>query len=147
MKKGKRMLTIVGMLLIAIFSFATTVYANPFDNNSNYVKIGADEQVAEYLDLNSVSCTRYDPPYYALKATVVMWSYTNDTYSIFSDTYLYNYNTKHVIDYCNEMSVYSSNGSLLSHTYEQQPSEVYRDTNGGLLANLIFAKYYGQSFY
>ena len=44
MRKIIRLLSIVGLLLILVFSLGAEVYANPFDNDTNYFKYTEDEK-------------------------------------------------------------------------------------------------------
>ena len=147
MRKIIRLLSIVGMLLILVFSLGSEVYANPFDNDPNYVKYGEDEKSSSYVDLSSISCTRYDPPYYAMSALDIAWYYSDNTYTKDNLIILYNYNTKKVIFNYNEYSRYSSDGSLLSNTDDAYSFEVSPNTVGATLDDVVFYKYYNQFFY
>ena len=55
MRKIIRLLSIVGMLLVLVVSLGSEVYANPFDNDPNYLKYAEDEKSSYYVDLNSIS--------------------------------------------------------------------------------------------
>lgn len=147
MRKIIRLLSIVGLLLILVFSLGSEVYANPFDNDPNYFKYGEDEKSASYVDLNSISCTRYDPPYYAMSALDIAWYYSDNTYTKNNLIILYNYNTKKVIFNYNGYSHYSDDGSLLSNSDNAYSFEVFPNTVGATLADVVFYKYYNQFFY
>lgn len=147
MREIIRLLSIVGMLLILVFSLGSEVYANPFDNDPNYFKYAEDEKSSSYVDLSSISCTRYDPPYYAMSALVIACDYSDNTYTKNNLIILYNYNTKKVIFNYNGYSRYSSDGSLLSNTDHAFSFEVPPNAVGATIADVVFYKYYNQLFY
>lgn len=147
MRKIIRLHSIVGMLLILVFSLGSEVYANPFDNDPNYFKYGEDEKRSSYVDLSSISCTRYDPPYYAMSALDIDWYYSDNTYTKSKAIILYNYNTKKVILNYNGVSCYSSDGSLIFNSDKPYSFEVSPNTVGATIADVVFYKYYNQFFY
>lgn len=147
MRKIIRLLSIAGLLLILVFSLGSEVYANPFDNDPNYFKYAEDEKISYYVDLNSIHCTRYNPPYYAMSALDIAWYYSDNTYTKGNAIILYNYNTKKVVLNYNGVSCYSSDGSLLFNSDKPYSLDVFPNTISATLADVVFYKYYNQFFY
>lgn len=147
MKKAQNFLVLVGALLIFMFGPLTEIYANSFDNDPNYVKFDQNETYSYYYDKSSIKCTRYDPPYYAMNVTIVAWGYEQNEYMIRDEIFLYDFNTKRVINSVVRSALYSSDGSFLTESTDRDSYEIYPNTNGAFMANLIFISYFGSSFY
>lgn len=147
MNRARRMIAIIFFFAIIFSGIQSLVHANSFDRNLNYYKYREDENFSYYLDESSIECTRNEPPYYALKVMNAIWDYSNNTYLLCENVFMYNYDTKKVSLSINEMKTYSEDGCLLYVIGRQDTFDVSADTPGGTYANLVFSKYFGRSFY
>lgn len=125
----------------------SSVYATPFDDNPNYLKYGEDAEHVFYIDIGSISCTRYNPPYYALTFKNIFWDYSLNRYLICDIVDLYDYDTKNITSYINKTSYYLENGELIEESNDQTLQGKYTRDNLDLIAAMVFFKYYGISFY
>lgn len=150
MKKGRRIIAVVFFLVTILGVGYSLTYANAFDEDSNYYKYDESNIMAFYVDQKSIDCTRYSPPYYGMKVNIIMWDFMHDEYSVLEHIFLYNYETKKVNMFINRSRSYSPEGNLLYDSYgedRQISLDVTPGMTGAFLANFIFKKYFGSSFY
>lgn len=137
------------LLMIVTFVNFLTAYANPFDNNTNYFKYIENGQFSFYIETDSVGPTYYDPPIYGIRDKEVVWSDNiDDSYGVYSNTYLYNFDTKVVIRILDEMEFYSkSSGDFQKKLQVGDKSEVPLNSIAAFAADYLFLKCYGIHFY
>lgn len=107
----KRIFTMIGLLFILLFS---CTYAGAIDlTQDKYVKVYEDMTKAIYMNIDSPTVTRYDPPYYIIRGEMVYQDYTKDTITVYTDNYFYDY-TYQVIGYqpTGAATVYFSDGTI-----------------------------------
>lgn len=84
-------------LLLAIFSlFTMSAFAVSLDELRNsperYKLVQANSLGEEYIDINSISVTRYNPPYYTINATTYIVAYDKTVIMQLNNIFFYNYN-------------------------------------------------------
>ena len=147
-------LNIIFIILCVVISFPTICFANYFDDNSKrYVCYQNDERFKSYLDLNSVTAVRYDPPYYSIDADIITFDYIGQIGCLYHNRFFYNYNTKEILSKnINMYPCYENGYTDKSYDYgisltSSIPIKLYSDSAGYLGANLAFLKCYNMIFY
>ena len=84
-------------LLLVIFSLVTaSAFAVSLDELRNsperYKLVQANSLGEEYIDINSISVMRYNPPYYTINATTYIVAYDKTVIMQLDNIFFYNYN-------------------------------------------------------
>lgn len=141
----KRIIIILSFLLL---SFSTCL-GNYFDNNpSKYFKFASVENIALYLDTDSVSVERYEPPYYIIKVDMISDDFYKNEITQYTIRNFYNYNTRVMQSTIDKINLLDNEGNLkaIVDMTPDSPRVLIQKTPGYFIANFAFLKSYNMYF-
>lgn len=142
----KKILVLIGL----IWSIALPCFAMFLDDSpEKYHKVFSTIKSSSYVDDNSITVTRYDPPFYIIQADVYTAWYENEIVSKMECQYFYDYDTKEVnIKVFSYQYEFNFSGQFLrSGPAGARIERISPGTNGMILANYLFYKCYNMEFY
>lgn len=84
---------ILAIIFFSVFSSSLAISLNQLRNNPNlYQHVFSDNMEDEYIDKNTVTVVRYNPPYYTINATAYAVNYDTNTITKYDNTYFIDYN-------------------------------------------------------
>ena len=120
---------------------------------NNYVKVDEDMLQAVYINKNSPIVIRYSPPYYIIKAEVIINDfYTNEIY-VFEFNYFYDYNRQEMATNTISTTIYDKNGSSYSSETSSMPklrsdaSILPKHSISSTIGDMYFYLCYNMHFY
>lgn len=139
----KILLTLFISLGITIPCFANFLSDNP----GQYQKIDRTPKATVYVDKDSVSVIRYEPPYYVIQANTFFVQYDQGIIKRCTDRYFYDYKNQTIQRQVLDAYTYNEDGSIANHTGDNVPLMLMQShTVGWDIANYIFFKSYNTFF-
>lgn len=140
------------LFLLLCIIIPSSCFANYFDDRPwQYICYQNDIQYKSYIDMNSVSVIRYDPPYYTIDATTYTFDYVNQFGLVKVNRYFYDYNKQQI--YWNMINIgkcFEDGTSSLNpdNPLEKPIGPIYlqRYSTGYMAAELAFMKSYNAGF-
>ena len=142
---------IMKKILISLFLFLITAipcFANFLSDNPNrYQKLDSTPKATVYVDNDSVSVVRYEPPYYIIQVNDFFVQYDQGIIKRCTDRYFYDYKKQSIQRQVLDAYTFNDDGSVREHTGDTTPlMAIPSHTIGWDIANYIFYESYNTFF-
>ena|GEM_PF-506358 len=137
------------VLILILLNSSFMCYANFLDDSpSRYLKAGSNNMLSVFVDVDSVSVERYEPPYYIVRINIFTDNYYKNEILQYTLRNFYNSDNQIMSNHIYKINAFDDHGNLKynAEITPDAPKELTKNMPGYLIANIAFFKAYKMYF-